>query len=132
MRRLALTTAAAAALLLTTAPAALADYWFFQGYLPTTNPWVFGDPRYRVKADDQPTNVLQINRMSWAPCSHRMNHLFIHSNGNWSEISTFTSNCDSLSGLVPSENSITQAGCHNPSDPPLAQVWANCRWGIGQ
>ena len=37
MRRLALTTAAAAALLLTTAPAALADYWFFQGYLPQTS-----------------------------------------------------------------------------------------------
>ena len=114
-----------------TASAGHTGYWFFQGNLPTTNPWVFGDPRYRVHPNDPASTALWFNRISYAPCAHRMNWLFIDVNGNWTEISGWPSNCDSSAAIVPSDQSppINQGGCHNPH--ALDQVWANCRWGIG-
>jgi hypothetical protein len=100
------------------APAAFADYWFFQGWLPRPD----GTIAVHTPADRN-CCYPDINyvRISWQCGTHQMVYFFIEGNGNWETYRT-TSSCDEEHWY--NWHYYLGGGCENP--PGYYTVWTNC------
>jgi hypothetical protein len=110
---------AVSALALALAAPAAASYWFFQGYLPT------GSGTRAVFLGYSPNPPIFV-RVSWAPCSHRMNIVFINNDYTWGATAKYPPDCDQHQMDNFPELHVNY-GCQNPDN--LATVWTNCYAG---
>lgn len=116
--RLKLLTAAIACALVLAAPAAAA-YWFYQGNLPTAS------GARQVFLGYHPNPPVYV-RVSWAPCSHYMNIIFINNDYSWSGYAKYPPSCDQYKMDEYPEFHVNY-GCQNPGG--LATVYTNCYAG---
>ena len=99
-----------------------ANYWFYQGNLPTS-----GGTRYVLLGSSPPTPIYQ--RESWSSCTHSMKYIRIQTNGSWNGGTFYYSNGCDQEVFVDFPEFYNNYGCENPSG--LSQVYVNCRAGTG-
>jgi hypothetical protein len=103
------------------ATASHGSYWFYRGYLPTS------DGTRTVHHANVCCETYQWIRMSWECNTHDMNFVAIQYGGSWDFFNASWWECDTYAGYH--SGFYARGGCQNPPRSGYYTVWTNCRVG---